>query len=102
MSLTLLYVPYPFFPLHQVYKDDRPPVVVEIEDETDADMIAVLHDWSIPIGINMVNIGVSGRAAISPYLLPPSSTMSFLHSVSLPPLCIFITVRARLRSAANG
>ena len=45
--------------LCQVYKDDRPPVVVEIEDETDADMIAVLHDWSIPIGINMVNIGVS-------------------------------------------
>jgi hypothetical protein len=43
----------------QVYKDDRPPVVVEIDDETDADMIAALHDWSAPIGIDMVNIGVS-------------------------------------------
>lgn len=47
-----------------MYKDDRPPVVVEIEDETDADMIAVLHDWSIPIGINMVNIGV-GKSAFT-------------------------------------
>jgi hypothetical protein len=45
--------------LLQVYKDDRPPVVVEIDDETDADTIAALHDWSAPIGIDMVNIGVS-------------------------------------------
>jgi hypothetical protein len=88
--------------LLQVYKDDRPPVVVEIEDETDADMISVLHDWSIPIGINMVNIGVSGWAAICPYLPLPLSTMSFHRSVSLPPLFIFITVRARLWSAAYG
>jgi hypothetical protein len=94
--------PYPFVSLHQVYKDDRPPVVVEIEDETDADMIAVLHDWSIPIGINMVNIGVSGWPFILPYLPLPFSTMSFHHSVSLPTLFIFIAVRARLWSAAYG
>ena len=41
----------------KVYKDERPPVVVEIDEETDVDMIAVLHDWSAPIGIEMVNIG---------------------------------------------
>jgi hypothetical protein len=89
MPLTLTCVPYPFVSLHQVYKDDRPPVVVEIEDETDADMIAVLHDWSIPVGINMVNIGVSGRAAISPYLLLPSSTMSFLHCLTSSSIRIY-------------
>jgi hypothetical protein len=31
--------------LIQVYKDDRAPVVVEIDDETDADMASVLYDW---------------------------------------------------------
>ena len=41
-----------------MYKDDRLPVVVDIDDETDADMMAVLHDWTVPLGIDMVNIGV--------------------------------------------
>ena len=31
-------------------------MVLEIDDETDADMNAVLNDWSSPIGIDMVNI----------------------------------------------
>ena len=50
----------------KVYKDDRPPVVVEIDEETDVDMIAVLHDWSAPIGIEMVNIGFVPGARYQP------------------------------------
>ena len=42
----------------RVYKDDRPPVVLEIDDETDADMTAVLNDWSAPVGVDMVNLMV--------------------------------------------
>ena len=69
-----------------MYKDDRPPVVVEIDDETDADMIAALHDWSTPIGIDMVNIGVTSSLL---YLnsrlllfLPCCHTLPQLHCLS--------------------
>ena len=31
-----------------VFRDDRPPVVLEIDDETDIDMMAVLSDWRSP------------------------------------------------------
>jgi hypothetical protein len=51
----------------KVYKDDRAPVVVEIDDETDADMASVLYDWSCPLGIDMVNIGFVPGSMDAPY-----------------------------------
>jgi hypothetical protein len=42
-----------------VYKDERLPFILEIDDETDADIISVLQDWISPNGVDMVNIGVS-------------------------------------------
>jgi hypothetical protein len=40
-----------------VYKDDRIPYILEVDDETDADILSVLQDWIAPTGIDMVNIG---------------------------------------------
>lgn len=37
------------------YKDDRPPFILEIDEETDADLSAVVDDWAPPIGMDMVN-----------------------------------------------
>jgi hypothetical protein len=42
-----------------MYKDDRPPFVLEVDDETDADISAVLADWSVPVGFDMVNLSVN-------------------------------------------
>jgi hypothetical protein len=42
-----------------MYKDDRPPFVLEVDDETDADISAVLGDWTVPVGFDMVNLSVS-------------------------------------------
>ena len=39
-----------------VFKDDRPPFILELDDETDVDISAVLSDWVVPIGFDMVNI----------------------------------------------
>ncbi len=41
-----------------VQKDERPPFVLEVDDETDADISAVLNDWSAPVGFDMVNLSV--------------------------------------------
>ena len=75
-----------------MYKDDRPPVVVEIDDETDADMVAVLHDWVVPIGIDMVNIGVSLALYndLRKTSLPKFNrkiTLTLMFSLSLGPGC---------------
>lgn len=42
----------------KIFKDDRTPFILEIDDETDADLLSVLQDWIAPNGIEMVNIGV--------------------------------------------
>jgi hypothetical protein len=42
-----------------VYKDDRAPFLLEVDDETDSDIVAVLSDWAAPIGFDMVNTLVS-------------------------------------------
>ena len=47
-----------------VYKDDRAPFLMEVDDETDSDIIAVLNDWAAPIGIDMVNTLVSIHSKI--------------------------------------
>jgi hypothetical protein len=56
----------------QLFRDDRPPFILEIDDETDVDIVAMLNDWEPPIGMDMttltsmpgateVPIGGSGR-----------------------------------------
>jgi len=48
-----------------VFKDDRPPFILELDDETDADIAAVLSDWIAPVGFDMVNISfVPGRGSL--------------------------------------
>lgn len=41
-----------------VYKDERPPFMLEVDDETDADIMAVLSDWWLPSKLDIVNVGV--------------------------------------------
>lgn len=38
-----------------VYKDDRAPFLMEVDDETDSDILAVLTDWTQPVGFEIVN-----------------------------------------------
>eukprot|EP01038_Epipyxis_sp_PR26KG_P009930 gene9930-13358_t len=48
-----------------IFKDDRPPFLFEIDDETDSDIVAVLSDWFPPNGIDMVNLSfVPGESQI--------------------------------------
>lgn len=46
-------------PRKVIFKDSRPPFILELEDETDVDIISVLQDWICPVGIDMTNISVS-------------------------------------------
>jgi hypothetical protein len=57
-----------------VYKDDRAPFLMEVDDETDSDIVAVLNDWVAPIGFDMVNTLVSGRFLVEN--LTPFTRMS--------------------------
>ena len=38
-----------------LFKDDRPPFLLDIDEETDADLSAVIEDWEAPLGIDIVN-----------------------------------------------
>jgi hypothetical protein len=42
--------------LRRMLMDERQPYVVEVDDETDADVIAVLEDWLAPNGVMMANL----------------------------------------------
>jgi hypothetical protein len=42
-----------------VYQDDRQPYILEVDEETDADLNAVLKDYVVPNGFDMVNLSVS-------------------------------------------
>ena len=39
-----------------IFRDDRAPFILELDDETDADITTVLADWIPPIGIDMINL----------------------------------------------
>lgn len=41
-----------------IFKDDRLPFLLEIDDETDLDIHAILSDWSCPTGFEFVNLQV--------------------------------------------
>ena len=36
--------------------DERQPYVFEVDDETDADVVAVLEDWMDPLGMALANL----------------------------------------------
>lgn len=42
-----------------VYRDERTPYVVEIDDETDVDLLAAITDWETPFNFDFVNLPVS-------------------------------------------
>ena len=42
-----------------LYKDDRLPVVIEVDEETDVDLLSVITDWQNPYGYDITNISVS-------------------------------------------
>jgi hypothetical protein len=52
-----------------VYKDDRAPFLMEVDDETDSDIVAVLNDWVAPVGFDMVNTLVRNLFPVSAELL---------------------------------
>lgn len=39
-----------------VFKDDRAPFILEVDDETDTDLLAVLNDWMSPKGFDFATI----------------------------------------------
>jgi hypothetical protein len=41
-----------------IYVDNRLPFVLEIDEETDADLTSVLQDFIPPVGMDLVNIEV--------------------------------------------
>jgi len=40
----------------QLFKDERPPFVLEIDEETDVDITAAIRDFESPIGFDFVNL----------------------------------------------
>jgi hypothetical protein len=50
-----------------IFTDDRPPYILEVGEETDADISAVIHDWQIPEQFDVTNLSVS---FISFYIKP--------------------------------
>lgn len=40
----------------QIFKDTRPPIIFEIDDDTDADVMAILSDWRPPKLVEIVNL----------------------------------------------
>ena len=39
-----------------IFRDDRLPFLLELDDETDADVTAMLNDWESPMGIDMTTM----------------------------------------------
>lgn len=54
-----------------VFRDDRAPYILEVDDETDSDIISVLMDFMPPLGFDMVNLSVSSSMNVL-YFLPCS------------------------------
>jgi hypothetical protein len=50
----------------QLYRDDRPPFLLEVDDETDVDISAMLQDWEAPVGIDMTTVSFVPGAAEAP------------------------------------
>eukprot|EP01039_Chlorochromonas_danica_P008191 gene8189-9036_t len=80
-----------------VFRDDRAPYILEVDDETDSDIISVLMDFMPPLGFDMVNLSkVPGRKdglhGVGRYvsvlrrsqLLPNKGTPAYLSSLSNP------------------